>query len=220
MSQQSTLPASAATRTSRLLACGIVAGPLFLTVGLTQAFTRDSFDLSRHPLSLLSLGGLGWIQIANFVVTGLLFITCAVGMRRVLRPGRAATWGPRLVGALGAGLVMAGVFAADAGAGFPPGAPAGAPQMSWHGILHEVGFVLASLGMLAGSLVFARRFAAQRRWGWVGACVASAVAVLALATWPDLDGVSVRLVVASAIMCGFVGAVAAHLLRDLPDSAA
>jgi hypothetical protein len=59
MSQQSTLPASAATQTARLLACGIAAGPLFLTVGLTQAFIRDGFDLSRHPLSLLSLGGWG-----------------------------------------------------------------------------------------------------------------------------------------------------------------
>jgi hypothetical protein len=112
------------------------------------------------------------------------------------------------------------VFVADAGAGFPPGAPAGAPQISWHGVLHEVGFVLASLGMLAGSLVFARRFAAQRRWGWVGVCVASAVAVLVLAAWPDLDGVSVRLVVVSATMYGFVAALAAHLLRNLPDSAA
>jgi Protein of unknown function (DUF998) len=140
-------------------------------------------------------------------------------MRRVLRPGRGGTWGPRLVGALGAGLVMAGVFVADAGAGFPPGAPAGAPQMSWHGVLHEIGFVLSTLGMLAGCLVFARRFAGLRQWGWVAGCVASAVAVLALAAWPDLDGVSVRLVVASAVMYGFVGALAAHLLRGLPDRA-
>jgi predicted RNA polymerase sigma factor len=35
----------------------------------------------------------------------------------------------------------------------------------------------------------------------------------------DLDGVSVRLVVASAVMYGFVGALAAHLLRGLPDRA-
>src|SRR5918995_2732552 len=220
MSQQSTLPAGTATQTARLLACGIVAGPLFLTVGLTQAFTRDGFDLSRHPLSLLSLGNLGWVQIANFVVTGGLFLACAAGMGRALGPGRGGTWGPRLVGALGAGLVMAGVFVADAGAGFPPGAPAGAPQMSWHGVLHEIGFVLSTLGMLAGCLVFARRFAGLRQWGWVGGCVASAVAVLVLAAWPDLDGVSVRLVVASAVMFGFVAALAAHLLRGLPDGPA
>jgi hypothetical protein len=81
-----------------LLACGIVAGPLFLAVALTQGFTRQGFDLSRHPLSLLSLGDLGWIQIANFVVTGVLYVACAVGMRRALGPGPGATWGPRLVG--------------------------------------------------------------------------------------------------------------------------
>ena len=90
MSQQSTLPASAATQTARLLACGIAAGPLFLTVGLTQAFIRDGFDLSRHPLSLLSLGDLGWVQITNFVVTGGLFLACAVGMGRAWVPARAA----------------------------------------------------------------------------------------------------------------------------------
>ena len=68
--------------TRRLLACGIVAGPLFLVVALIQAFTRDGFDLSRHPISLLSLGELGWIQIANFIVTGGLYVACAVGLRR------------------------------------------------------------------------------------------------------------------------------------------
>jgi len=116
--------------TRRLLACGIVAGPLFLVVALVQALTRDGFDLSRHPISLLSLGELGWIQIANFIVTGGLYVACAAGMRRVLRHGRGATWGPRLVGALGVGLIMGGVFVTDPGAGFPPGAPAGAPSRS------------------------------------------------------------------------------------------
>ena len=136
-------------------------------------------------------------------------------MRRALRPGRGGTWGPLLVGGLGAGLVMAGVFVTDAGAGFPPGAPQGAPEMSWHGVLHEVGFALASVGMVAGCLVFARRFAAVAWWGWVGASVATAVSVVVLVAWPDLDGVSVRLVVASAILYGFVGALAAQLRRHL-----
>jgi hypothetical protein len=31
----------------------------------------------------MSLGNLGWIQIANFMVTGLLVIVSAIGMRRV-----------------------------------------------------------------------------------------------------------------------------------------
>jgi hypothetical protein len=64
---------------------GIVAGPLFLVVWALQAFTRDGFDPGRHPLSLLSLGDLGWIQIANFVATGALFVACAVGLRHRIR---------------------------------------------------------------------------------------------------------------------------------------
>jgi len=41
-----------------------------------------------HPVSVLSNGDLGWIQIASFVTNGLLFAACAVGMRRALRGGR------------------------------------------------------------------------------------------------------------------------------------
>jgi uncharacterized membrane protein len=210
-------PATITRATRRLLACGIAAGPLFLAVALTQAFTREGFDLRRHPISLLSLGDLGWIQVANFVVAGVLYLACAVGLRRVLRPGRGGTWGPLLVGALGVGLVMGGVFVADPGAGFPPGAPAGAPeQVSWHGMLHNLGPILAFNGMIVGCLVFARRFAALGLRGWVTACVATAVAVFALTWWPDLDGISVRLVIASAILFGFVAALAARLLLGGP----
>ncbi len=53
-----------------LLACGVVAGPLYLIVGLTQALTRPGFDITRHDLSLLSNGDLGWVQISNFVLSG------------------------------------------------------------------------------------------------------------------------------------------------------
>ncbi|TQM01651.1 DUF998 domain-containing protein [Pseudonocardia kunmingensis] len=141
MAVQSDTPVSRPT--VWLLGCGILAGPLFLVVWLAQALTRPGFDPTWHPLSLLSLGELGWIQIANFVVTGALYVACAAGMRRVLRKGPGRMWGPILVGALGAGLITGGVFVTDPGAGFPPGTPAGAPaQISWHGMAHSVGALL------------------------------------------------------------------------------
>ncbi len=125
--------------TRAVLICGVVAGPLFIVVALIQVLSRAGFELRRHPLSLLGLGDLGWIQITNFVVTGRLVIVCGVGMRRSLHPGRGGTWGPSLVGAYGVGLIAAGVFVADPSLGFPPGAPPGSPdRFSWHSILHGI----------------------------------------------------------------------------------
>jgi Protein of unknown function (DUF998) len=206
-------------KTNALLACGIAAGPLFLAAWLIQALTRQGFDPAYHPLSLLSLGDFGWVQIANFVVTGLLLICCAVGMRRALRPGRAAKWGPILVGANGIGLIAAGVFVTDAGAGFPPGAPAGPPDhVSWHGVLHEVGFAIASLAWFIACFVFLRKFAALKRWGWVAACIAAPVTVVVVDGWPDLRSLSLRLVAGSAISFGFLAALG-FALRVPPTTA-
>nr|WP_241825674.1 DUF998 domain-containing protein [Micromonospora sp. CB01531] len=89
--------ASRAVPVATLLAGGIAVGPLFAVVAAAQVLTRDGFDLSRQPLSLLALGQHGWIQIANFVVSGLLALAGAAGLRRALRGGAGGTWGPALV---------------------------------------------------------------------------------------------------------------------------
>lgn len=208
-------PARLTKSTARLLNAGIVAGPLFLAVWLLQALLRDGFDARRHPISLLSTGDLGWIQIANFVVSGALVLCAATGLRRVLGDGRASTWGPRLVGAFGVGLIGAGVFVTDPGAGFPAGAPAGAPEhFSWHAILHELGFALAQIGWLASCVVLSRRFSAARQRGGALVCIAAAVAAFVVAGWPNLETLSMRLVLTTAIEFGFVAWVAAHFRRD------
>jgi hypothetical membrane protein len=218
MAQQTINPES--TKSVRLLVCGVVAGSLFLATWLIQALTRDGFDPTYHPISLLSLGSLGWVQILNFVVTGALFVACAGGMRRALRPGRGSTWGPRLLGANGVGLIVAGVFLTDAGAGFPPGVPAGAPErISWHGLLHEVGFIVASVSWLVLCVVLLRRFAADKRRGWVVASIVAPLAVLVVEGWPDVDTLALRLVIGSAISFGFVAALTAWLARGVAREA-
>jgi hypothetical protein len=112
-----------------------------------------------------------------------------------------------LIGATGVGLIIAGVFTADPGAGFPPGAPSGAPTMSWHGLLHELGFLLTFVASISACLVFTRRYAAQRRRGWMVAALPTPVAALVVAGWPDLNTLSVRLVITTAILFGFLTAV-------------
>ena len=120
--------AEATNRVTRaLLWAGVVAGPLFILVAFVQVITRPGFDLSRDAISLLTLGDLGWIQRANFVICGLLVVTCAIGIRRALGHRRGGTWGALLFGCYGVGLVIAGLFTPDPSFGFPRGLPPGWP---------------------------------------------------------------------------------------------
>lgn len=180
-----TPPADHDTATDRLLTAGVIAGPLFIAVALLQAFTREGFYLERHALSQLSLGGLGWIQITNFVLGGALFIAFAVGMKRALRTGPGRTWAPILVAVFGISLVIGGVFVADPALGFPPGTPEGGlarEDWSWHGTIHALAPVLGVNALIVSFLVLARRLAALKQHGWMAASIGVAVAVLALAS--------------------------------------
>src|SRR6478672_6436559 len=96
------IPAKSAPKTPRAALpylCGAVGGPLFVVAFLVQGAVRPGYDPMRHPVSSLALGPSGWTQVANFVVTGLLMLVFAVGLRRGLRDsGRHSTWGPPLIG--------------------------------------------------------------------------------------------------------------------------
>ena len=209
------------SRTRVLLSCGVVAGPLFVGVAALQALTRDGFDLARHPLSLLSLGAFGWVQITNFVLAGLLSVAFAVGMWFVLHPGRAGTWGPILTAVFGTGLVAGGVFVTDPSLGFPPGAPEGTlDDYSWHAMVHNFAPGISLDALILACLVFVRRFVALRRWGWVFYSAATAAVVLILSWWPDEDGISVRLALALVVAFGWITALAVALRTEVPDSVA
>lgn len=148
---------SAGTR--RLLASGAIAGPLFVIAVLAQAAARPGFSLIRDAASLLDDGPWGWVQSANFIVTGLLLIAAAAGLRRVLREGRGSRWAPRLLLITGAGLIGGGIFHPDPSGGFPPGTPPGASAVSsWHGVLHQLCGSAAFLALIVFCLILARRY--------------------------------------------------------------
>ena len=149
-----------------LLTCGIVAGPIYVIAGLMQMALRPGFDIRRHPLSLLSNGELGWIQIANFVITGALLVAGAVGVKKTLRSGRGRTWAPLMLGLYGLGLIGAGIFSADPALGFPPGTPADNNPISSHGVMHFVVGTFGFAGFLATCFIFARRFKDLQETGW------------------------------------------------------
>jgi hypothetical protein len=106
-----------------LLACGVIAGQLFVGVAALRALTRDGFGPQPSLPQPAEPGDLGWIQVTNFVVPGLLPTAFAVRTWLVLHPGRVGTWGAILRGVFGAGLVAGGVFVPDPSLAYPPGAP-------------------------------------------------------------------------------------------------
>ena len=208
----------AAERVTRsLLGYGVIAGPVYVTVSLAQAVTRDGFDLSRHAWSLLANGALGWIQITNFLVTGLMVLACAVGLRRAFGTGPAGRWAPRLVAVYGASLLAAGVFRADPALGFPAGTPEGPGEVSWHGVLHFAAGGVGFACLAAACFVVARRYAAQGRRGrarWSRATGAVFLAGFAmLASSGGSEAGNLTFVAAVIAVWAWLSAVAADAYR-------
>jgi len=191
-----------------LLLCGAIAGPIFVGAFLIEGATRAGYDPMRHPVSSLALGPTGWTQTANFLLCGVLTIAFALGLRLVLKPGKASLWGPILVGLWGIGLVGAGLFVTDPVSGYPPGTPAITDPRTTHGIVHDLFGVLAFFSIPIACMVLTRRFAAERRRGWAIYSFVTGVVFLALFIgasmgfgqtpgWVDYAGLLQRLTVSA-----------------------
>ncbi|WP_169981598.1 DUF998 domain-containing protein [Microbispora sp. H10836] len=211
--------AAASTRSTRaLLTCAVLTTPVFGIVSLAQAFTREGFDLLRHPLSMLSTGDLGWLQIGTFWITAVLTVAGAIGLRRAMRGTPGGTWAPRLLLVEGAGLAAAGVFVMDPGDGFPAGTPLGAPAgMSWHAMLHMAAGSVAFTALIAACFVLGRHFARAGRGGHAVASRLSGLALLLGNAWAMSGGRagSLTLCVGVLVAMAWVSVAAAVRRADL-----
>ena len=151
--------------TRALLACGAVAGPMYVAVTMAEALTRDGFDLRQHRFSWLTTGDLGWIHRSNMLLVGVLTLLLALGVGRMLRTGRGAVWGPRLLGLFGVAYIIGGSLTADPVVGFPPGTTPEMVHTTWQGAVQNASRGVSSLLLVAASLVFAGWFAGEGRRG-------------------------------------------------------
>ena len=159
-----------------LLACGAIGPLLFIVMFLIEGATRPNYSAWHQFVSSLSQGEQGWMQICNFLVCGVLVVCFAIGLRRVLHPGKGSTWGPILLGIFGLCLIGAGPFVTDPILGYPPGAPS-TPTV--HGALHVLLSLLAFVSLPAACFVLARRFAGDPEWrGWVFYSIATGILVV------------------------------------------
>jgi len=215
-------PGSAVTRS--LLGYGPLAGAVYLTSGVVQGLSREGFDFGRHSLSLLANGALGWVHVTTLILTGLMTVAAAVGVRRGLRGGRAASWGGGLLAGYGVALVLGGVFVADPMDGFPVGTPAGAPvKTTTSGLLHLAAGGLGFVCLIGATAVLSRRFARESRRAWAWASAAAGVVVLAgfggVASGSTSAPAVVGLWIGVVTGWAWVAAVSVHLYRRTPHPA-
>jgi hypothetical protein len=123
-----------------------------------------------------------------------------------------------MIGVLGVAMVAGGVFRTDPAFGYPPGAPAGAAPLSWHGVLHAIAFTAAILSWIGACFAFARWFTATKRRGWAAYSVAVGVALLApVATFIAPPGAAL-IYAAATLGWTWTSAVCARLLADVTPS--
>jgi uncharacterized protein DUF998 len=166
------------------IACGALAGPLFVTSFTVIGARRAGYDWRRHAVSSLAAGRGGWSQRANFIFTGAFYCIAAHGLAQ--SPKR--TVGPRAVPALifgaGGGLVGSGLFVTDPAAGFPPSShhqdgadPALPSAPTRSGTLHNLCALPIFVGIPAAALTYAASAARRGEYRWASYSAGSAIAM-------------------------------------------
>ncbi|HJT58664.1 MAG TPA: DUF998 domain-containing protein [Ktedonobacteraceae bacterium] len=213
-----------------LIACGAIGSILFILVFLVEGAIRPGYSAWHNFVSDLSQGNQGWVQIANFLICGVLMLCFALGLRQVLRSGKGAVWGPLLLGIFGLSLIIAGLFVTDPSLGYYPAGTSSSIQ-TLHGTIHGVNAPLAFGSLTIAIFVLARRFASDPMWrGWalyslvtaiicVG-CFIACLVVAQLDTKGILPNSPTGLLERIAIIVGWgwIALVAIRLLRQMRSS--
>ena len=170
--------ASLDRKTKLLLMCGALAGPLFTIIWFITGLTRTNYDPMRHPISSLSIGEFGWTQVTNFILTGLLTLGLAFGLRKALQSRGGSKWGVIWITAVGIGFIGAALFVADPMNGYPPGTPLLLMQPTVIGRLHRLFSALVFFGLPGAGFSLGRLFARNGEHAWAAYSRGTAIAFI------------------------------------------
>ena len=178
--QTTSIPYASDLKTRALLICGAIAGPLFSLVWFITGLARTDYDPIRHPVSSLAIGPFGWTQVANFLITGLLTLALAYGLRDALQSRGGSKWTVIWITAIGIGFLGAGLFVTDPVNGYPSGTPALLMQPTVLGRLHRLFSALVFFGLPGAGFTAARLFARNGEHTWATYSRFSATAFLVM----------------------------------------
>jgi len=159
---------------------GMIGSALFVAVFALQDILCPGFNWLSTAVSEHALGSYGWIQIANFIVVGLLLLVFARGVAEEFREGTASRLEPLFLTILGFCILLSGPFVTD-----PAPAPIFSSRATWHGAAHgALGAIVFTL-MPLSCFVFYRRFRSSQVWqafaGWtLAVCIIIVLAIVLL----------------------------------------
>ena len=130
---------------------GIIAPALFVSVFSIEGWLRPGYNALHDFVSALSLGPRGWIQIANFMLFGLLFFIFTRGVASEFQSGKASRSGILLLTIIAFCFFLSGPFVMD-----PQSTPLS--QATIHGTIHGILGAIAFLLMPISMFVYLRRF--------------------------------------------------------------
>ena len=203
-------------RSTRLTTlAGIVAGPLFLGLILLNTWLSRDFlhsigweltggESVPYP-SCLALGPHGWMQVGAFLVTGMLVVSFALGLRRTLPRRRLSTAGVAL-------LTTFGTAIAASSSKTDWSTVHGGDPTTVNGVVHGAAFVVLLLSVLAATVVIglALRGAAQWRPFAIASPLVGVALVVSLVLGPHGQA---SFLVFLAILFGWIAALALRQRR-------
>lgn len=136
---------------------GIFAPIIFVTVFSLEGAFRPGYEPARMYISALSLGSRGWVQIANFIVFGLLLFVFSLGVSKEIRSGKASRGGIIALYVLSLLFFVSGPFVMDS-------ADTPVAQLSAHGIIHALSGGIVFLLMPITILIFLCRIGVDQEW--------------------------------------------------------
>jgi hypothetical protein len=165
--------------TKLLLVCGQIGSVLFIVMFLVQGELRDGYRPLKFPISSLSIGDWGWVQRTNFFISGTLIFLFAIGFRRATVLLKSSLWTSRLIGAVGLGLIGAGIFSSDPVYGYPMTEPIRIAQFTITGHLHDFFSIFVFACLPITGFKMRNRFKEFNNKKWASYTLISAIGMLA-----------------------------------------
>ena len=136
---------------------GVIGPALFVAVFTLEGWLRPGYEPLKMYVSALSLGPRGWIQMANFLVFGMLFFVFTRGVAAGFPTGKASRGGLTLLTIIAICYFISGPFVMD-----PTGTPLN--QVTVHGTIHGIAGAIVFVLMPISCFVYLRRFRADPKW--------------------------------------------------------